>query len=162
MAAAVYALPCNNRAPLDELLKELGLENSIVHMQAQADNAANMQKLVMSRWKLDDLRQRYTAFTSDYLEARKALQNEQVNDAHSMFLLRVLLLHEYRKIFLNDPELPAAMLPVDWEGNSAQSLTAEIYRSLATPTADWVNRELLSADGNLQGGSDILKTRFPK
>lgn len=162
MAAAVYALPCNNRAPLDELLKELGLEDIIVRMQAQADNAASMQQLVMSRWKLDDLRQRYAAFTSNYLEAREALQNEQVNDAHSLFLLRVLLLHEYRKVLLSDPELPAAMLPVDWEGNSAQSLTAEIYRSLANRTAVWVNRELLSADGHMKGGSDILETRFPK
>jgi len=79
-----------------------------------------------------------------------------------MFLLRVLLMHEYRRILLADPELPAAMLPADWEGYAAQTLTGEIYRELAAPTTQWVNRELLNADGNMKGGSRRLKTRFPE
>ena len=162
MAAGVYALPCNDRPPLDELLVDLDLEDSIVHMQAQAENAENLQKLVMARWKLRNLRQRYKAFTSQYLKARKTLHGKKPPSAHSMFLLRVLLLHEYRRILLSDPELPAAMLPADWEGYAAQSLTGEIYRDLAAPTTKWVNRELLNADGNLKGGSGTLKTRFPK
>ena len=162
MAAGVYALPCNARPPLDELLAELDLENSIVRMQAQAENAKTLQKLVMARWKLRNLRQRYEAFTSQYQKARKILQNRNPPDAHSMFLLRVLLMHEYRRILLADPELPAAMLPADWEGYAAQTLTGEIYRELAAPTTQWVNRELLNADGNMKGGSRRLKTRFPE
>jgi len=160
MAAAVYALPCNDRPPLDELLADLDLTDCIVHMQAQADNAASLQKLVMSRWKLDDLRQRYTAFTRQYRQALKALQSAQPPDGHALLLLRVLMLQEYRRILLSDPELPAAMLPAGWEGYAAQSLVGEIYRTIATQTASWVNRELLNADGKLKGGTNLLKTRF--
>jgi len=160
MAAAVYALPCNNRAALDELLTDLDLEDSVVHMQAQAENSESLQELVMSRWKLDDLRRRYTGFTAHYLAARKTLRGRKTAAGQTLFLLRILLLHEYRKILLSDPELPVAMLPVDWEGFTAQALTAEIYRELATATAQWVNRELLNANGHMEGGCDILKTRF--
>jgi len=160
MAAGVYALPCNNRPPLDELLADLDIKDSIVHMQAQADNAEGLQRLVMSRWKLDDLRERYKIFTSQYGKAGKILGANKPPGDHSMFLLRVLLMHEYRRILLQDPELPAAMLPANWEGYIAQSLTGDLYRKLATSTAKWVNRELLNADGHLRGGSATLKKRF--
>jgi phenylacetic acid degradation operon negative regulatory protein len=162
MAAGVYALPCNRRPPLDELLLDLELKDSIVHMQARAENAENLQKLVMARWKLRNLRQRYTVFTSQYLKAHKTLHYKKPPSDHSLFLLRVLLLHEYRRILLSDPELPAAMLPADWEGYAAQSLTGKIYRELAATTTKWVNRELLNADGSMKGGSSTLKTRFTK
>ncbi len=161
MAAGVYALPCNDRPPLYELLADLELEDSIVHMQARDENPGNLKNLVMARWKLRNLRQRYKAFISQYRIARKALQNKKQASAHSMVLLRILLIHEYRRILLNDPELPAAMLPADWEGHAAQLLTSEIYRDLAVQTTQWVNRELLNADGNMKGGSSVLKTRFP-
>jgi len=160
MAAAVYALPCNDRPPLDELLAELGLKDSVVHMQAQADNSERLQKLVMSRWKLDDLRRRYKEFTAQYRIAEKTLNSKKPPSAHSMFLLRILLLHEYRRILLSDPELPAAMLTTDWEGYAAQTLTGDLYRQLAAPTGKWVNRELLDSHGELKGGSGTLKNRF--
>ncbi len=161
MATSVYALPSNDRPPLYELLADLDLEDSIVHMQAQAENAGNLQKLVMARWKLRNLRQRYEAFTSLYQNAQKVLQSKQPPSGHSMFLLRVLLVHEYRRILLSDPELPAAMLPADWEGYAAQSLTGEIYRELTAHTIKWVSRELLNADGHMKVDSSNLENRFP-
>lgn len=165
MAAGVYGLPSNDRQPLDELLTDLGLKDKIVHMQAQADNADNadsLQKLILSRWKLSDLRHRYKEFTTQYRKAGQTLELKKQAAGHSLLLLRVLLMHEYRRILLSDPELPSAMLPSDWEGYTAQLLAGRLYRELAGPTSKWVNRELLNADGVLKGGSAILKTRFPQ
>ena len=161
MAAGVYALPCNDRLPLDELLADLALQGSVVHMQARAEDAATLQKLVMTRWKLSNLRQRYQKFTSQYRVVQNIMRHEQKPTEHSLFLLRVLLIHEYRRILLSDPELPTAMLPTDWEGYAAQSLTGEIYRGLAKQTKQWVNRELLNANGHMNGGSNTLQNRFP-
>lgn len=160
MAAGVYALPSNNRPPLDELLADLEIKDSIVRMQAQADNVESLQRLVLSRWKLDDLRERYKEFTAQYRKAAKILHAHKPPGDHSIFLLRILLMHEYRRILLQDPELPAAMLPDNWEGYAAQALTGDLYREVAPGTAKWVNRELLNADGKLRGGSITLKKRF--
>lgn len=160
MAAGVYALPCNTRRPLTELLADLDIENGLVHMQARADDSESLKKLVLSRWKLVDLRQRYKEFIRQYRSAGNALRNGKPPGEHSMFLTRVLLIHEYRRILLNDPELPDAMLPKDWEGNVAQALTAEIYRELATQTAHWVNSELLNANGKMKVDSSTLENRF--
>lgn len=161
LAAGVYALPRKQQPVLEHLLEDLGLEEEIVVMQAQADDAQRLQKLVLSRWKLDDLRQRYKNFIEQYQAVLEALGKRKPSGC-SMLLLRVLLIHEYRRILLNDPELPAAMLPADWEGYTAQSLTAELYQQLADGSAEWINRELLNADGILLGGLEILKTRFPQ
>lgn len=162
MAAGVYGLPSNDRQPLDELLSDLGLKDNIVHMQAQADNADSLQKLILSRWKLSDLRQHYKQFTTQYRKAGQILEREKQAAGHSLLLLRVLLMHEYRRILLRDPELPSAMLPCDWEGYTAQLLAGRLYRELAGPTSKWVNRELLNADGDMKGGSAILIKRFPQ
>ena len=160
ISAGVYALPGNQRPALDQLLADLKLKDVIINMQAHTDDVEGLQKLVLSRWKLDELRQRYKAFIQQYRSALKSLTSSRPADGHSLLLLRVLLIHEYRRILLSDPELPAAMLPVNWDGYAAQSLSGEIYRNIAATSAQWVNRELLNTDGLLQSGPGILRTRF--
>lgn len=143
MAAGVHALPCNQTRTLDELLTDLDLQDRVVQMQAQADDTESLKKLVLSRWKLDELQRVYKDFVSLFVEARNALHAQKQADGHTLVLLRILLIHEYRRILLKDPELPAKMLPGDWEGHTARTLTAEIYRELTKPTATWVRHELI-------------------
>lgn len=160
IATAVYALPRNQRTALDQLLADLGLNDTVVSMQAKTDDVDGLQKLVLSRWKLDDLGERYEAFIDQYTQARSLLLDSEPPGGHTLLLLRILLIHEYRRILLSDPELPAAMLPANWHGDTAQSLCGEIYRQLAAETAQWVSRELLNTDGHMQSDSITLKTRF--
>ena len=162
LAAGVYALPRNDRSSLNELLTDLDLKERVVQMRAQAEGDGSMQQLVMSRWKLDKLRQRYREFSELYKEARLILSDEINPDPHTVFLLRILLLHEYRRILLSDPELPTAMLPGDWEGYSAQSLCGEIYRQIAMQTSKWASNHLLNADGKMKGSVVSLRNRFPE
>ena len=162
IAAGVYALPRSQRGALEQLLADLELEDSTIVMQASTDDVEGLQKLVLSRWKLDELRQCYKNFVKQYGFALKALNSGKPVDGHSLLLLRILVIHEYRKILLSDPELPAAMLPAQWDGYIAHALTSKIYRRIAATSTEWVNQELLAADGLLQGGSVMLKTRFPQ
>jgi phenylacetic acid degradation operon negative regulatory protein len=43
------------------------------------------------------------------------------------FVVRTLLIHEYRKIHLQDPLLPPALLPADWVGAAAYRLCRRLY-----------------------------------
>lgn len=163
LAAGVFALPSFDRQALLELLQDLQLEDSIVQMQAQTaehNHPQSMQKLVMARWDLEDLRQRFAEFNQYYSGVLKMLQQNQPPSGHSLFLLRILLIQEYRRILLHDPQLPTAMMPANWEGNTAQSLAATIYRRVAAASVDWANRELVNTKGALKGGSELLQTRF--
>jgi len=147
LAAGVYALPRNQTPVLDELLSDLDLKDAVVRMQAQANSSENLKQLILTRWKLDDLQTAYKAFIAHYRDGHRTLQKHPP-DGHSMLLLRILLIHEYRRILLRDPELPAEMLPENWEGHIARTLTGEIYRELVSSTTDWMNRELLESTGN--------------
>ena len=51
------------------------------------------------------------------------------------FVLRTLLIHEYRRILLKDPQLPAVLAPPDWPGDAARKLVARLYH-LLTPSTD--------------------------
>ncbi len=51
------------------------------------------------------------------------------------FVIRTLLIHEYRKIHLRDPLLPPALLPADWVGAAAYDLSKRLY-SVIFPAAD--------------------------
>ncbi len=44
------------------------------------------------------------------------------------FVVRSLLIHAFRRVLLRDPLLPPALLPADWPGAAAYSLTRDVYR----------------------------------
>ena len=52
--------------------------------------------------------------------------------AEAAFIVRTLLIHEYRKIHLQDPLLPPALLPSDWVGAAAYDLSRQLYSAVFT------------------------------
>jgi len=61
--------------------------------------------------------------------------------------LRLLLVHEYRRLALRDPGLPSALLPADWPGGEARALAAGLYRRLVPAAEAW-----LDAEGRAEAG----------
>jgi phenylacetic acid degradation operon negative regulatory protein len=160
MAATVFAMPCFPDPALGELLADLEMEDSVVCMRAEADSTESLSTLVLAHWKLNDVRKSYRFFTTQYQKAEDIMSNDSFTNGHSRLLLRILLVHEYRKILLSDPELPTAMLPTDWEGFAARSLAGSLYRQLAEPTTNWANCELSGVDGLMVCESGNLAKRF--
>ena len=64
------------------------------------------------------------------------------------FLVRTLLVHEYRKIHLQDPLLPPALLPAEWVGTEAYGLTARLYAAVFAAA-----EEFLTATGSTISGA---------
>ena len=50
------------------------------------------------------------------------------HDPAQGFIVRTLLIHAYRRVLLRDPQLPAALLPLDWPGAAAYALCRDFYR----------------------------------
>ena len=53
---------------------------------------------------------------------------DRARDPEQCFVVRTLLIHEYRRVLLRDPQLPAALLPLDWPGAAAYALCRDFYR----------------------------------
>jgi phenylacetic acid degradation operon negative regulatory protein len=59
--------------------------------------------------------------------------------------LRTMLVHEFRRIRLRAPDVPAALLPPNWAGDDAFGLAADLYRRLSPPAARALG-EILEVD----------------
>jgi phenylacetic acid degradation operon negative regulatory protein len=152
LSAGLYALPSGNRQSLDETLEEMNLRDSVLVLSARQDEPVTsglLQQLVLQRWNLDSMGRLYRQFVQDYTRALDLLEKKALPDGQDCFLLRTLLIHEYRRILLRDAELPAAMLSADWPGFTAQQLVATMYRKLAAVSADWLCREMENTEGKL-------------
>lgn len=125
--------------------------------------SANDADLVRRAWNLEALAEAYAGFVAAYLpilaELRRDRQAEV--DAESAFLLRTLLIHDYRRLLLRDPELPEVLLPADWPGQKARLLCKELYRRLIAPSELHLDQLLQLADGAVPEADPLLSERFP-
>lgn len=83
-------------------------------------------RLVEIGWDLGELAKRYQRFVRRFERAEAALKARSV-DPPAAFILRTLLIHEYRRLHLRDPLLPPRLLPPGWPGLRAAELCREIY-----------------------------------
>ncbi|MBR7244646.1 PaaX family transcriptional regulator C-terminal domain-containing protein, partial [Klebsiella pneumoniae] len=58
----------------------------------------------------------------------QAMKDLDAPSPQDCFLARTLLIHEYRRLLLRDPQLPDELLPGDWEGRAARQLCRNLYR----------------------------------
>ena len=117
----VFAHPTHEESVIRTRLEELQSSGQLIVMQGSLLSDAASASLVSMGWDLGDLARRYKRFIDMFSPVAAALQGVRTGavDGDIAFILRTLLLHEYRKVHLRDPLLPAALLPEDWAGTSS-------------------------------------------
>ena len=163
MAPNLLGCPRADRADLTATLRELGAEeDSIVFETHTQDVLASkaMRAQVRESWRLDELGQHYSAFIQQFRPLWQALKDDDAPDAQACFLARTLLIHEYRRLLLKDPQLPDELLPGDWEGRAARQLCRNLYRRLSPGAEQWLAQTMETADGPLPEASEGFHQRF--
>ncbi|PHS20423.1 MAG: hypothetical protein COA86_00265 [Kangiella sp.] len=163
IASSVYAHPSFDKNSLDEMLREMDLFGEVIVFSASTlDNQSSLalKKLVFQKWNLKKLQNKYEQLITDYKPILDSIAKEQKMDYHYSFLLRLLVIHEYRRVLLNDHELSQDMLPNDWSGIKANQLITDLYAVLEKPSSIYISDSLESMDGFLPKCSEIYKTRF--
>jgi phenylacetic acid degradation operon negative regulatory protein len=94
---------------------------------ANGENRKVDRQLATGGWELTALAARYRRFIAAFSPLRAALEQAPALDPESAFVVRTLLLHEFRKTHLRDPLLPEPLLPMDWAGAAAYELCRELY-----------------------------------
>ena len=140
------------------------LRDYAVTLQARADDEAAMtplKRLVASAWSLERMEQQYRDFLSAFRPILHAVEEGTVApDAETAFLVRVLLIHDYRRVLLRDPGLPPELLPADWSGLEASALCTDLYRHIAAPAETHLARTVETADGPLPDAAPYFFERF--
>ena len=103
------------------------------------EGGANPREVVALAWDLDRLNAAYAAFTATFAGFDRPLATPE----HA-FTLSSLLIHEYRRVLLHDPQLPGELLPAAWAGHAARALAARLYRRHAGAAGGFVDADMQS------------------
>ena len=161
MSANVLAHPAPDMAELEVTLNRLGVTDSVVVMRGNTVKSEHaMRELTRSCWNLDDIDARYQAFTERFRPLMRALSGTKGLTDQSAFLVRTLLIQEYRKVLLRDPQLPVELLPAEWHGAAAYQLCRNLYRNVYAGADAYLDTALESADGPLPPPTAAFMRRF--
>ena len=76
------------------------------------------------------------------------------------FFVRTLLIHEYRRVLLRDPNLPKALLPAHWPGEQARQLCERLYRATLKRSEQYLAANVDTLNGRLTATPRVMATRF--
>ncbi|NRA85972.1 MAG: hypothetical protein HRU28_00980 [Rhizobiales bacterium] len=110
-------------------------ENILISNDVVYKDQTAIKQLANETWQLEVLNQEYIDFIKLYAPIYIALKNGEKITNQSALMLRLLLIHQYRKILLKDPYLPKQLHNDEWRGFETQVLVADIYKIIA-PLAD--------------------------
>lgn len=161
MASTVYCHPSPDYEALRQLLQDTQLTDTVVVMRsASLSSTASLRRLVQSCWDLDKLSAAYAAFLDHFRPFWHALDGETELDPQSCFVIRILLMHEFRRLLLRDPMLPDDLLPADWAGTASRVLCRNLYRLVRDPAEQHLMSILETAEGPIPEASPALYARF--
>ena len=117
---------------------------------ARLARSASDADLVARAWDLSLLAQAYGGFIAQYQPILDVLRSDGLDGIsdEDAFLLRLLLIHDYRRLLLRDPELPEVLLPQEWPGQLARLLCKELYQRLVEPSDRHLDSQVCLADGS--------------
>ncbi|MFN3688135.1 PaaX family transcriptional regulator C-terminal domain-containing protein [Salinarimonas sp.] len=86
--------------------------------------------IAAAAWDLDGLSAEYRAFRARFAALEAALDGAP--DPAAALCARLLLVHDFRRTALRDPQLPAAALPADWAGHAARAAFRRLHARLSS------------------------------
>lgn len=161
LAPGVFAHPHANAQIAHDILDKLGTPDLALVLRSK-DNAAPtglpIASLAHQCWNLEELAQQYQRFYARFSPFEALVQTEI--DPKLAHMLRALLVHAWRRVVLHDPQLPAAMLPTPWAGQTARALCERLYWKIFAASQIYLDAELSPDNPQHHPLSDTVFTRF--
>jgi phenylacetic acid degradation operon negative regulatory protein len=160
LSTNVFAHPELDSQSLNIPGRPAGLLSKVIVFDANLADDNAPQRLVSLGWNLEDLALRYQRFVTRFERVLAALQESRGADDEASFIVRTLLIHEYRRLHLRDPLLPARLLRDNWPGVRAASLCRDIYSSVFAASELYLSRVAAQLDGPLPAPHASVMQRF--
>ena len=163
IASGTYAKPGEGGSALLQILQEFDAVDRVLLMQADSSDLSSekvLRNLVQEAWHLEEVARGYRDFLAHFRPLHQWLQRRPKPDPQTAFIARTLLIHDYRRILLQDTHLPEALLPPGWPGERVLQLTGKAYRALAEPSVTYITSELESGNGRMPPPVDGFWSRF--
>lgn len=160
VSTGMLAHPSRTVADTRAQLAELQVGNGVVVMRASSEGASDDRTLLNAGWDLGELARSYQRFTASFAPLNELLTARSSAAPETAFVIRTLLIHEYRKIHLRDPLLPRSVLPKDWIGATAYQLCRDLYRKVFTPAEQHLSAVAETLGGRLPTLARQTNQRF--
>jgi phenylacetic acid degradation operon negative regulatory protein len=118
------------------------------------------RRLAERAWPLAEIESRYRRFIDTYSETLAALERGASFTNLDALLVRILLIHDYRRAVLKDPLLPTQLLPNPWAGSAARDLCGAIYKTLLPAAERWLDAHAQDDRGPLPAVDRDFGRRF--
>lgn len=132
LAPGLFARPARagGEPGLKETVLALGISGRVAIATAHGfpHGAESIASLARDCWDLKTVATAYRGFVARFRAVANALDVGAHPDPEQCFVLRTLLIHEFRRVTLHDPQLPSEMLPANWPEATAYALCAGLYR----------------------------------
>ena len=161
LSANVLAHPGPDLAEVDKTMLRLGISEALIVLEGQTiRNAAGMRQLAHSSWNLTELNGRYEQFVNRFRPVMKAIGDAGKISEKQAFIVRTLLIQEYRKVLLRDPLLPQELLLPEWNGVAAYQLCRNLYLATHCEADEYVGHTMETTDGPLPPPGATFWKRF--
>jgi phenylacetic acid degradation operon negative regulatory protein len=160
ISPTVFAHPEFDSGELSSQRGAAGLLSKVIAFEAVLAADDTPQRLVQLGWDLEELGARYLRFVKRFAGVRTALKQGRAPDPEECFLVRTLMIHEYRRLHLRDPQLPKQLLLPDWPGAQAAALCRDIYARVISPSEAYLSRIASKLSGPLPGAAPSIMQRF--
>src|SRR6185503_13698482 len=111
-------------------------------------------------WDLGSLDAGYRRFIGRFRRVVELFRDDPLPDPGQCFVVRTLLIHEYRRVTLHDPQLPPAMLPARWHARDAYVLCRDFYRLTHRCAEQHLAATLEAGSGPLPPAAPYFYQRF--
>jgi phenylacetic acid degradation operon negative regulatory protein len=163
VSTGVLAHPTADQEALDRVLDEFGVVDQVAVMRASDERTGAITPLrymVGRCWDLEKLAEDYSGFIAHFEPVLKLLEGPARPSPQEAFVLRTLLIHDYRRVLLRDPMLPEEVLPPNWSGATARLLCRNIYRHVQEAAEHHLMSALETAEGPLPAATPYFYNRF--
>jgi phenylacetic acid degradation operon negative regulatory protein len=147
LASGLWLSPYDVRADVREIAETLKVARHTEVFRAEHAGFSTADELVARCWDLAAINQRYAAFLARWNPAlnhcatcRHAASGGDGDELRrpctspsGCFVRRFQLVHEYRAFPMEDPFLPASLLPKHWKGEDAARVFETYHAVLAEP-----------------------------
>lgn len=120
----------------------------VLRLDARAEGASG-RRLAALAWPLARLAGGYERFVALFAPLARWLEAGGKLTGEEALVARILLVHQYRRVILHDPDLPPALLPPGWPGAAARALCRRLDAALYAPSEAWLDRHARTPKGSL-------------
>ena len=160
LSPGVYAHPACTPEEARGWLIAVGCANHCWLFKSATEGVPADRRIVAEGWNLNELARRYRRFRDLFAPVEGTLRESQALSPQAAFLVRTLLVHEYRKIHLQDPLLPPVLLPAQWVGTEAYELTAALYAAVFPAAERFLTETGRTIAGALPPAGPEVHSRF--